>query len=108
MWEAKIASTNPFTPSVAGTKTIAATATNTSQALNAVDANVSALRVANAGPNIAFVTWGIGAQTASVTTSVPVMSGTVEVFDKGLADTVAVICASTQTATVYVSPGEGQ
>src|ERR1700744_3690823 len=103
-----MATVNPFNPSVAGTKTVAATASNTSQALNPGDANVSNLRIANAGPNTAFVTWGVGAQTASATTSVPIMSGTVEVFNKGNADTVAAICASTQTATVFFSPGEGQ
>jgi hypothetical protein len=103
-----MANVNSFTPSVSGTKTVSATATNTSQALNTIDANNSALRVANAGPNTVYVTWGIGAQTASVTTSVPVMSGTVEIFCKGFADTVAAICASTQTATVYFSVGEGQ
>lgn len=103
-----MASTNSFTPSTAGTKTVSATSSNSSTALNSADAGCQALRIVNKGPNTIFVIMGVGAQTASVTTSMPMLAGTVEVFTKGLADTIGLICNSTETATVYLSPGEGQ
>lgn len=63
------------------------------------------LYVYNAGAGLAFIRWGVGAQTALVT-DIPIPPGTVQVFSKFNADTVAAICAS-GTATVYVITGQG-
>ena len=62
--------------------------------------------VYNLGPNLAFVRWGVGAQTA-VVTDLPIPVGVVEVFSKGVADTLAAVCSS-GSATVYVTSGEAQ
>ena len=110
----------PFTPSLGVTKTISATSTSSSVTLDAVDVAATpsnpgagpwgghtVMRVVNAGPNTAFIRWGVGAQTA-VATDMPILAGAIEVFTKaGAVDTVAAICASTQTATVYVTCGQG-
>jgi hypothetical protein len=60
----------------------------------------------NSGTVIVFCRWGVGAQTATAA-DVPLPSGTVQVFFKGTADTVACLASST-TATVYVMPGNGR
>lgn len=101
-----MSTTNPFTPSAAGTLTVSATTSNSSVQLAANDTRFECIRIANAGTGTAFVVWGVGAQTASPTTSMPILAGTVEVFSKGLADTVGVISSS--TSTVYLTCGEGQ
>jgi hypothetical protein len=111
----------PFSPNFSKTKTISASSTSSSVTLDATDVsstptNPSAgvwgghtiMRIVNVGPNTAFIRFGVGAQTA-VTTDMPIPSGAIEVFTKaGDADTVAAICAAAQTATVYVTCGQGQ
>ena len=65
------------------------------------------LRIANTGTGLAFVRWGVGAQTA-VTTDMPILPGTVEVFGMGLtANNVAAITATGST-TLYITCGDGQ
>lgn len=96
--------TQGFTP--IETKTLSATTTSSSASFTAATGVlVTQMRVYNAGTDLVFIRWGVGAQTA-VATDTPIPSGAIEVFNKGLADTVAVI-ASTGTATVYVTAGEG-
>lgn len=109
-----------FGPNSSKTKIISGTATSSSVTLDATDVQStpspansgpsgghSVMRLVNAGPNTAFVRWGIGAQTA-LATDMPLLAGVTEVFSKsGADDTVAAICAATQTATVYVTCGEG-
>lgn len=103
-----MASTNPFTPDTANTKTLAATSTSASVTLATPDVSSNVLRIVNLGPNTAFLRWGVGAQTA-LTTDMPMLSGTVEVFSKSTtADTVAAICAGGNSATIYITAGEGQ
>lgn len=111
----------PFTPSTGKGKTISATATSSSVTLDAVDVSStpspafsgpsggkSVIRVVNGGPNAVRIRWGTGAQTA-ISTDMLMLAGTVEVFSKaGADDTVAAICASTQTATVDIICGEAQ
>lgn len=65
------------------------------------------IRVYNAGPNTVFVRWGVGTQIANATADVPISPGMVEGFFKGQADTFSAICAASQTATVYFTPGIG-
>lgn len=112
-----MANVNPFTP-VGATVTVSATTSSSDEALPATAVGSSTtnagtiggadvLRFYNAGTAIAFVRWGVGAQTA-VTTDMPVAPGTIEVFSKAYeADTVAAITAA-GTATVYVTAGRGQ
>jgi hypothetical protein len=115
-----------FGPNFSKTKTISATATSSSVTLDATDVSStpsvssatpafvgaasgghSVMRIVNAGPNTAFIRFGVGAQTA-VTTDMPLMAGMSELFSKAAdTNTVAAICASAQTATVYITCGEG-
>lgn len=60
----------------------------------------------NAGTALAFCRWGLGAQTALVTDT-PIPSGTVQVFSKIGADTLACITAAS-TATVRAVTGSGR
>lgn len=95
---------SPFTPSHANTVRLAVTAANTPGALVIQSAQI---RVYNGGPNKAFIRWGVGAQTAT-TTDTPVGPGNTEVFTKPPEATgVASICDATETATVFITPGEG-
>lgn len=91
----------PFSPST--TQICSAT---TSSASASMQAGLNCVRLHNAGPNLAFVRMGVSGQTA-VATDMPLPVGNTEVFCKGLADTLAAICAA-GSATVYVTSGEGQ
>jgi len=93
-----------FTPSAGNTVRIAATAASAPATLAIQSAQV---RFVNTGPNKVFVRWGVGAQTA-LTTDTPIASGATEVFTKppGALD-IAAICDATETATLFVTPGEG-
>jgi hypothetical protein len=96
-----------YTPIIGATQTLSGTSVSSSVTLTAAGKAAFNVRLHNAGPNIAFVRYGVGAQTAVATTDFPLPVGAVEAFFKGPADTIAVICSATQTATVYVTPGEG-
>jgi hypothetical protein len=87
----------------AGTVSLAATAASGSTAL---DAYAKVVRLYNKGPNTAFIKFGIGATTAT-TSDMPLPSGAIETFSKDRADTIAAICAATETATIYITVGEG-
>ena len=100
-------SLQPFSPAIGKsvhTQTLSATQSSGSKSIDRDDPQI---RICNAGGSTAFIRWGVGAQTA-VTTDMPMLSGTVEVFNKGIADTIAAICASGQTATLYLTLGNGQ
>jgi hypothetical protein len=113
-------SLNAFMPNSKKTQTLSATSTTGSATLDATDVSSSTtitsamtsygkdtMRIVNAGPNIVFLVWGTGAQTAT-TGCMPMLPNTIELFSKAWSDnTVAGICASGQTATVYVTCGEG-
>lgn len=101
-----MAATDVFTV-VGPTASISATAVSGSTTFSEVLAEGGQnMRVYNAGPNTAFIRFGNGAQTA-VLTDTPVPVGVIENFFKGNFDTMAAICAATQTATVYFTPGNG-
>ena len=110
----------PFGANFSKTQSISVTSTTASCTLDATDVSstptpVSAgpsggkavMRLVNVGPNTCFVRWGVGVQTA-VATDLPILVGVPELFTKS-EDTniVAAICASGQTATLYVTCGEG-
>lgn len=95
----------PFSPANGATKTLTVTSTSSSDTFAGVH---QTMRVYNAGPNKAFLRWGVGAQTA-LTTDMPVGPTNTETFSlPPQAATVAAICATGETATVYCTPGEGQ
>lgn len=107
----------PFSPDFANTKSISATSTSSSVLLATVDTNSGTLgqgynviRIVNNGPNAAFIRWGTASGVgAAVTTDMPMLAGTVEVFTKSPdATTIAAICAATQTASLFITAGEGQ
>ena len=93
-----------FTPSQ--TQSISVTSSSGSATFTAAGINTTQLRIANTGLKTAFVTWGVGAQTAT-TSMMPILPNTIELFNKGVADTVAAICAGSDTTTLYVTAGEG-
>jgi hypothetical protein len=67
------------------------------------------LLLSNVGPNITFVTWGIGAQVAggtSPTADFPVPVGVAIVVSALGADNIACI-TPTGSSTLWVTPGEG-
>lgn len=98
----------PFTPNFSKTKTISATSSSSSITLDSTDlVGNNVMRIANAGTATAFVRWGTGAQTA-LTSDMPVLSGTIEVFTKDPTTTVVAAITASSTATVYVTCGEGQ
>lgn len=98
-----MASGTLFTPLSA---TIPLSPTSSSVGSTALTASKPSVRIVNAGPNVAFIRFGTGTQTA-VTTDMPLLPGTVEVFHKGGCDSIAAICAASQTATLYVTEGSG-
>ena len=97
----------PFSPQATGTIVISATQTAASTAFTTNAA--SSYMITNGGANTVFHTVTKAAATASVTTSTPVLAGAIMIFsmpeDAAFVNT---ICASGQSATVYVTPGEGQ
>lgn len=102
-----MASTNNFTPSAAGTKTVSATSSSSSTALNSADVAADSIMITNAGTGTVFAIWGKGTQTAVATTSVAILAGQTMIFDKAIdADNVGLVSAS--TSTVYLTPGSGQ
>ncbi len=84
------------------TVSIAGTVASASATL---DANSAAVRVVNAGPNMAFIRFTTGASTALLT-DMPIAAGATETFTKASANTVSAICG-TGTATLYFTNGEG-
>ena len=86
---------------------ISATSTSASYTFTSpIAANSPNCQIYNAGPNLAFMRWGVSTQTA-VATDTPIPVGAILNFFKGQSDTFAAICASGQTATIYITPGAG-
>lgn len=93
----------PFSPTQP-TQRVTATQANAQASINAQNAQI---RIANAGPNKVFVRWGVGGQAAA-TTDTPILAGTAELFTKAIGDNgFAAICDTGETATVFVTTGEG-
>lgn len=70
-----------------------------------LDANSPQIYVYNAGPDLIYVRWGVNNQTA-VSTDLPLPVGTLQIFTKGKADTIAGICPSS-TASLIIVNGAG-
>jgi hypothetical protein len=81
--------------------TLAATSTSSAIILPAlIGLEEEAILVTNNGPNIAFVKFGVGTQTA-VVTDTPILPYTQLVVRRDLATYAAGICNATQTAALY-------
>lgn len=97
-----------FSPSPAGTVVLSATsASGTATLAGLTDGPVA---VTNLGPNKAFIRFGGSSVTAVVPGSAgdyPVLAGTTQILDRGSSTTVAAICATGETATLYFSSGQG-
>lgn len=89
---------------VGDTVTVSATSTNSQFT---VPENAEQLLVQNAGPNTVFIRFGKSAQTADTTKDLPILSGVSRVITKDSMTNGAAICASTQTATLYLTPVMG-
>jgi len=98
-----------FEPMTCDGLTLSVTSTSSNGQLSAVPASSGALqaRVYNSGPNTAFVQFGADNTVTATANKMPIPAGNTEVFSVGNALWVAAICASTQTATLYVTPGRG-
>ena len=102
--------------------TLPIAATSTASSSTALPAVGSTIRVINEGPNTAFISIGVAAQTATLpnatptTTSTPVLAGSDQMFNipnpggSGSAGTplnISAICRAGATATLQVQVGEG-
>jgi hypothetical protein len=102
---AQVGTNNPFYPRPASTQSLSATTTSSSITFTGESLNDTELYVYNAGTDLVFCRWGVGAQTAT-TAGLPIPSGTVQIFARNQA-TVFACRTSTTTATVYVTTGNG-
>lgn len=93
----------PFTPT-GPTVTMSCSSTN---AQATIASYASQVRITNLGTNKVFVRFAAAAATADAAADMPVLSGQSVVVTKGNAGHVAAICAATETATLYLTPGEG-
>lgn len=104
----------PFT---ATSKTMSVAATATASASAALPGQGNQIRFVNEGPNIAFVSIGSAAQTATLpgatagtatATSTPIPVGdTTLSLESGAVLNISLICRATQTAQVNMQVGEG-
>ena len=89
--------------------TVVLSATASSPTPTAFTPRFGRIRVVNKGPNQAFLRSGIGATDATATTShTPIAAGTIESFTVPTNHThISAICAASETATVYITTGDG-
>lgn len=92
-----------FTPVMGGQKTLSVTSTSGS-----VDVGTTGrvLMFSNLGTNKCFVRWLTTAPTAVTTDMVILPSSTVYVARNTEHRYVAAVCSATETATLYITPGD--
>lgn len=97
-------------------KTLDLSVTSTASASGALPSTGNQVRIVNEGPNVAFVSIGAAAQTATlpatssaVATCTPVMPGdtTLTIPDSATVLNVSAICRAGQTARLSIAVGEG-
>ena len=96
---------DPFIADVAGTKTIAVTASSVATALAA--GSRSRAVIYNAGSYTVFIEWGTGATAAAVASGYPVGPGQKEVVRLPDGTTHVACISSTAGSTFYVTTGAG-
>lgn len=101
-------------PLSAQCKSLPVTVTSTASASAALPAQGNTLRVVNEGPNVAFISIGSTAQTATLpnatptATSFPVWVGDSSfTIPNDAIYNISAICRASQTALLVVSVGEG-
>jgi len=95
----------PFAPQPGQTDKMSATSTSSSITSNTVGPSLS---IYNAGPHKVFVKIGTGAVTATKDVDYPIPPNAVIILSRPeSAVTVAGVCDTGETATVYVTPGYG-
>jgi hypothetical protein len=102
---------SPFIPDISSTVAAAATAATAETALVKVPDGSFQLRLFNLGPNTVFMNRGPKGVVATLG-GYPIPVGCVEVITchnrpDARVESVAVICAATQTATLYCTIGTG-
>jgi hypothetical protein len=65
------------------------------------------VRVVNAGTSPAYIEFGSSSYTASSSTAMPILAGTVEVFSPGGGKWLSGVCTAGLTTTLYATPGTG-
>ena len=106
-----------FAPAQTKTVPISVTSTAATTQVQAAGSSTQStmkkLRIYNAGPNVAFILGGNSSPgTAAAPTSfaspgdLPIAPGSVEVFQMPVSH-LSCVCKSGETATLYVTPGEG-
>lgn len=94
---------NLFTPKPNQTVAVSVT---TSAASTSFNGGFETIRVANTGTAVAFIELAGG--TASATTSMPILPGTVEAFSTGaMSGVTSVSLIGAAATTVYLTPGMG-
>lgn len=102
-----MSSLNPFSPIFGSTVTISASTTSASVSLSSMTSRPQQIVITNSGSNIAFVRYGIGAQTATVA-DLPILPNAAVVLSLNPdSDTLAAITASGATA-IYATVGNGE
>lgn len=100
-----MANTQPMT--VAANATLSVTATTGNVAVGSANQG-STFQFCNIGTNICFVKSGTSNAITAATTDIPVPSGAILTYTFPPETThIAAICLATQTATLYISRGEG-
>lgn len=98
----------PFAPKAAGTVSRACTGTTARVQVDAgTTVKAQHWRIYNAGPNTAFVEFGGSGIEAAAATGMPIPAGAIEIFSPNQQGYIAGICASGETATLYITPGAG-
>lgn len=103
-------------PFSAQAKTMPISVTATASTSTALPGSGNVVRIVNEGPNVAFVSIGASAQTATlpnataVATSTPVLAGTdvsLSIPGGGTTFNISAICRASGTALLDVQVGEG-
>jgi hypothetical protein len=94
----------PFRPVANGTLTLSATTSSSRVQVSAV-AVPQEYRIYNAGTVAVFIEDGNSAVTANTTADVPIAPGAIEVLT--LAGTHVAGITASGTATIYITPGDG-
>lgn len=109
-------SSNAFAPQPTNTAALSVTSTSTSAPIQVKGAlnNATQRLLYNAGPNDCFLAWG---PTSTLTAAIPVAgtpangtpipSGAILALSFPPNAYFAAVCATAQTATLYITPGEG-
>lgn len=109
-------SSNAFSPQPTNTAALSVTSTSTVAPIQVKGAlnNATQRLIYNAGPNDCFLAWSASSTlTAAIPAAgtpangVPIPAGAIMTLSFPPNAYFAAVCASTKTATLYITPGEG-